>query len=239
MRVGNLVSLFRHQPSGTYHVLYWGGKSHGPPSEVYCLNEYRVLTVGTSNPRRVDCLLTPVEMEVISGMGPRILGSPVLLNGNLYVHWRKRLGVCYHKILLFDTVAESFRHMRPPAVNPHDVMHLFDMGGTLAASTSKDGMTGMRIFMLQDREHDIWAFQYRIELPVMDIRRFQEQGHSWAKVVSGEGDVLVACYGQLLQCDIKGNLVANFEYDDDLPMVLPHRLKESLIQHTFFKKTQN
>uniref|UniRef100_A0ACD6ARA9 Uncharacterized protein n=1 Tax=Avena sativa TaxID=4498 RepID=A0ACD6ARA9_AVESA len=134
-------------------------------------------------------------MEVISGMGPRIFGAPVSLNGNLYVHWRKRWGVPYHKILVFDTVGESFRHMRPPAVNPRHVMHLFDMGGTLAASTSKDGMTGLSIFTLLDREQDIWAFQYRITPPAMDIRRFQEQGDWWAKVVSDEGDVLVSCYG--------------------------------------------
>lgn len=218
-------------------MLYW--TQSDLPSDVYCLNEYRVLTVGASNPRRVDCTLTPVETEVIGGMGPHIFGAPVLLNGNLYVHWRKRWGVRYHKLLVFDTVAESFRNMRPPAVNPRHVMHLIDMGGTLAVSTSKDGMTGLSIFTLQDREHDIWAFQYRITTPVMDIRRFQEQGDWLAKVVSEEGDVLVACYGHLLQCDKKGNLVANFKYGDDIPVVLPHRLKESLVQHPFFNKTDN
>uniref|UniRef100_A0ACD5YZE2 Uncharacterized protein n=1 Tax=Avena sativa TaxID=4498 RepID=A0ACD5YZE2_AVESA len=237
IRVVNLVGLFRHQPSGEYRVLYWT-QSH-LLSDLYCLIEYRVLTVGTRNPRRVDCLLTLLEMGLINGRGPFICGAPVFLSGNLYVHWRKRSSPLYHKILVFDTVAESFRHMRPPAVSPRHVMHLFDMGGTLAASTSKDCMTEMRIFMLQDHEHGVWAFQYRIKLPVMDIKRFQEQGDWWAQVVSEEGDVLVACNGQLLHCDRNGKLVANFKCDDELPTVLPHRLKESLIQHTFFKKKAN
>lgn len=73
----------------------------------------------------------------------------------------------------------------------------------------------------------------------MDIRRLQEQGDFWAKVVSDEGDVLVSCYGHLLHCDKNGSLVANFKYDDDMPVVLPHRLKESLVQHTFFKKMES
>jgi hypothetical protein len=206
-----------------------------------CLIEYRVLTVGTDNPRIIDCSVTPVETELISRGGPPIYGAAVLLGASMHLHWRKVFGVPYHRILVFDTVAESFRHMRPPAVNHRHVMHLFDMGGTLDASTSKDGMTGMSIFTLQDHEQhdDVWSFQYRITLPVMDIRRFQERGDWWAKVVDKEGNVLVTCYEHLLLCDKWGNLVGNSRFDDDLPVVLPFRLKESLIQHTSFQKTEN
>jgi F-box interacting protein len=227
--IGNLVGLFRHQPSGEYRVLYWR-PSNLPFDlfDVYCPDEYRVLTVGTNKSWRVDS-------RTLRWRGQRFFGAPVLLNGSLHMHWR----AVYHRIIVFDTVAETFRYMRPPPVNPSHAMHLFDMGGTLAASTNKDGMSGMRIFMLQDREHGVWAFQYRIELPVMDIRRFHEQGDFWAKLVSDEGDVLVSCYGHLLHCDKKGNLVANFKYDDDLPVVLPHKLKESLVQHPFFEKMED
>uniref|UniRef100_A0ACD5YAN6 Uncharacterized protein n=1 Tax=Avena sativa TaxID=4498 RepID=A0ACD5YAN6_AVESA len=241
LHIENIVGLFRHQPSGEYRVLYWTHSSVPPtlpilPGDVLCPNEYRVLTVGTSKSRLVDCPLT----KMIGALGPIICGAPVILNGRLHVHWTMRADVCYHKILVFDTVAETFRHMIPPSVNPRHAMHLLDMSGRLAVATSKDGVTGVSIFLLQDKEQDVWAFHYRIKLPVMDIRRFQEQGNLWAEVVSEEGDVLVSCYGHLLHFDKKGNLVANFEYDDDdLPVVLPHRLKESLIQHTFFHKTQN
>lgn len=105
---------------------------------------------------------------------------------------RKKLSIVvhYHKILVFDTIADLFRHMRPPAVNPLHAMQLLNIGGTLSVCTSKAGMTGMSIFILQHREHDVWAFHYRVKLPVLDIRRFQEQGDWLAKVVSEEGDVL-------------------------------------------------
>ncbi|CAM0879765.1 unnamed protein product [Alopecurus aequalis] len=241
-RLGSLVGLYRHQPSGEYRVLYFICPN-APlptlilPTTIICPNEYRVLTVGTNEPRRVDCPLT----ELVGGRGPILCGAPVILNGSLHVHWKNRsASTRYHKILVFDTVAESFRHMIPPAVDPRHAMHLLDMGGTLAVATSKDTVT-MSIFGLQDQpQQDVWAFQYRIKLPVVDIRRFQEQGDWWAKVVSGEGDVLVSCYGQLLHCDKGGNLVANFKFDDEIPVVDPHRLKESLIQHAFFeKKTKN
>ncbi|TVU07320.1 hypothetical protein EJB05_47370, partial [Eragrostis curvula] len=141
-------------------------------------------------------------------------------------------------ILVFDTVAESFRHMRPPAVNPRIVLDLFDMNGMLAASCSKDSMMEMTIFLLTNNKGDIWQFQYRIKIPEMVIRPFQEKGDWLAKVVSAEGDLLVACFGWLLHCDRnrKGNLVAKFRYDDDLPVVTPRVLKESLIQHAFFQK---
>jgi hypothetical protein len=138
--------------------------------------------------------------------------------------------------LLFE-FAVSFRHMLPPAVNPCHIMQLFGMDGSLAATSSKDAMMELRIFMLQKESSkgDAWALQYRIKLPEMEIRRFQEQGHWFAKVVS-EGDLLVTCFGWLLHCDREGNLVAKFQFDDDLPVVIPHVLKESLVQHAFFQQ---
>ncbi|CAN6234412.1 unnamed protein product [Urochloa humidicola] len=125
--------------------------------------------------------------------------------------------------------------MRPPAVNPCHIMQLFDMDGMLAASCSKDAMMEMRIFALRDYEREVWSFQYRVKLPEMEIRQFQEQGDWLAKAVSEEGDLLVSCFGWLLHYDRKGNLLAKFQYDDDIPVAIPYRLKESLIQHTFFR----
>ncbi|KAJ1270148.1 hypothetical protein BS78_06G032800 [Paspalum vaginatum] len=236
VEIDNLVGLYRHQPSGEYRVLFW--TQSDIPSERYCLNDYCVLTVGSKKPRRITCSFSQIdnEMELISGMGPYIHGAPVHLHGNLHVHWKKRWDVHYHRILVFDTVAELLRQMRPPAVNPQHTMQLFDMGGKLAASCSTDAFVAMRIFALEDYESQIWSFQYRIKLPEMEIRRFQEQGNWSAKIVSGECDLLISCFGWLLQCDRNGKLLAKFQYDGDLPVVIPHALKESLIQHSFFQK---
>uniref|UniRef100_A0A0A9HQX2 F-box domain-containing protein n=1 Tax=Arundo donax TaxID=35708 RepID=A0A0A9HQX2_ARUDO len=112
----NLVALFHHQPSGEYRVLFW--RQSNLPSEVYCLNDYCMLTVGSNKPRRIICSITPVDEELISGMGPDIRDVPVPLHGKLHVHWQKRWDVRYHRILVFDTVAESFRQLRPPGCEP-------------------------------------------------------------------------------------------------------------------------
>ncbi|KAL6650417.1 hypothetical protein ACP70R_009342 [Stipagrostis hirtigluma subsp. patula] len=232
-----IMGLYRHPPSEEYRVLFWCRGDSTFPTDVYCPIEYRILTVGSDKPRRITFSVTPVEEELIGAPDPTFIGAPVLLHGKLHLHWNKsRRNGGYHKILVFDTVAESFRHMRPPSVNPRHVMQLFDMDGKLAASCSKDAMVEMRIFALQDYESEVWSFQYRIKLPVVEIRRFQEQGDWLAKIVSEEGDLLVSCFGWLLHCDRKDNLLAKFQYDDDLPMVIPHRYKESLIQHSFFEK---
>lgn len=175
----------------------------------------------------------PVELGLINGHGPTFIGAQVLLHANMYFHWKR----CKrHMILVLDTVSELFRHLLPPPVNPRHIMQLFDMNGSLAACSSKDATKEMRIFLLKQSDNgDEWAFQYRIKLPEMDIRRFQEQGDWLAKVVSGEGDLLIACFGWLLHCDRNGNLVAKFRFDNDLPVIVPHLLNESLVQHTFFQ----
>ncbi|CAN6271007.1 unnamed protein product [Urochloa humidicola] len=236
----NIISLYRHQPSGEYRVLFW--RHSNVPSVEYCPIDYCVLTVGSKKPRCITCSIELVNEELrsaLSGMALDIHDTPVHLHGNLHFHWKKRWNVSYHKILVFNTVAKSFRQMRPPAVNPQHAMQLFDMDGKLAASCSKFSFMEMRIFALQDYESEVWSFQYRVKLPEMEIRKFQEQGDWLAKIVSEEGDLLIVCFEWILHYDRKGNLLAKFKYDDDLPVVTPYRLKESLIQHTFFQKKWN
>ncbi|TVU20191.1 hypothetical protein EJB05_36390, partial [Eragrostis curvula] len=111
----SLVGLYRHQPSGEYRVLFW--RPSDVPSELYCATEYCVCTVGSNRQRIIPCSITPVDNELISGRGPYIRDAPVTLHGNLYMH-RQKFYPQYHRILVFDTVAESLRQMRPPPVNP-------------------------------------------------------------------------------------------------------------------------
>ncbi|KAL6839758.1 hypothetical protein ACP4OV_030446 [Aristida adscensionis] len=217
-----IMGLFRHQPSGEYRMLFWRPGDSTLPNPNAQAYHYLTDVAGGK--------------ELIEAPGIRVIGAPVVLHGSLHLHWKKHLrNGGYHKILVFDTVAESFRQMPPPAVNPLRVMQLFDMNGTLAASCSKHTMMEMRIFALQDYQSEVWSFQYRIKLPAMEIRRFQEQGDWLARIVSEEGDVLVSCFGWLLHCDRNGNLLAKFQYNDDLPMLIPHRFKESLVRHKFFE----
>mgnify|MGYP005849931991 CR=1 FL=1 len=83
------------------------------------------------------------------------------------------------------------------------------------AGVRAGGNGGTSIFKLQDHQHDVWALEYRIKLPPMGTRRFNDQGDWCAKVVSEEGDVLVSGYGQLLHRDQKGN---EMKFGSQLPV---------------------
>ncbi|KQJ82664.1 hypothetical protein BRADI_5g10342v3 [Brachypodium distachyon] len=232
--VDSIVVLFlAHQLSSEYRVLFWRykGVSRPPsPIEVHCPIEYFVLTVGCKNPRVVKCLLMPkmpkIEYELI-----------VFIQNRLFLHWRNRAeSICYHKILVFDTLAETFRHTKTPGVKTCDQMQLFDMERVLAAYSSTYRMTGMRIFIMRghyERHNTFWVFHHRIKLLKFDIRRFQEQGDWWAKIVSKDCDLLVSCFGMLLHFDKSGKLAGKFKYDDDVPVILGQKLKYSLIEHRF------
>jgi hypothetical protein len=91
-----------------------------------------------------------------SEMGPCILGAPVHLHESLRMHLKADSAPCHHRIMVFDTVAES-RHMRSPLVNPGHVMHLFDIGGKLAVPTNKDQADGRNsnLFVQVDRAWSI------------------------------------------------------------------------------------
>jgi hypothetical protein len=119
-----IIGLYWHEPSGEYRLLF---SLH--PSFLYDGNpmEYCILTVGFYEVRQIEYSLTEVD---------GIFDAPVLLHGSLNMHWKAKSADCYHWIIVFDIVAESFRHMRPPAVNTGRGAHLLDMGGKLAAGPS-------------------------------------------------------------------------------------------------------
>ena len=67
---GNIIGLYRHQPSGEYRLLFW--RPSNVPSAMYCPNDYCVHTVGSENPRCITCSITLVDEELrraLSGMG--------------------------------------------------------------------------------------------------------------------------------------------------------------------------
>jgi hypothetical protein len=53
-------------------------------------------------------------------------------------------------------------------------------------------------------------------------------------VVSEEGSVLVSNFNRLVQADIEGKLLSDFQYHDQSLLIVPYKLKESLLRHTFF-----
>ncbi|MBC2899444.1 hypothetical protein CFC21_112284 [Triticum aestivum] len=143
-------------------------------------------------------------------------------------------------VLVFDTTTESFRHMRAPIVPGGSDPGLFEMDGTLGIDCHNDAMEIVTIWVLQDYESEVGDIKYRIKLPVGEIRdKFRDDGERWGLgvgVLSGDGDVLLLLNfrGWLLQVDSDGKLIESFDCGHRDLQIYEYRLKQSLVQHTFF-----
>ncbi|CAM0884746.1 unnamed protein product [Alopecurus aequalis] len=155
---------------------------------------------------------------------------PVLLGGSLHWHREQRESGSRDLILVFDTTAESFRHMRSPIHGGTSL--LFEMDGMLAVYSFNDAAKIIDIWVLQDYQREVWAFKCRVKLPVKEIN---VQYTSWdVMVTSSDDDVLVLLrFGdRLLHVDINGKLVASFHRER--VCLTPLRLKQTLVPHNFF-----
>jgi hypothetical protein len=141
-------------------------------------------------------------------------------------------------VTVFDTTAELFRQMRAPAVP--GFAELFEMDEMLGMASFDNGETPIDIWMTQDYDSEVWAFKYRVELPVADLTvRFRLDKFSKLVVASwddGGGHILVKCGEWLLQIGMDGKLVASFHRGS--LRTTEFRLKQSLVPHAFFPKIE-
>ncbi|CAM0879379.1 unnamed protein product [Alopecurus aequalis] len=233
--VSDVAALYHHRPSGEYRVLYRNRKHpYGPGSVAYYL-----LTVGSSLDGQ-RCIGLPVSSPSVKELMSEALldfsNPPVLLHGCL--HW------CYcrswdteSKVLVFDTVDESFRCMQSPiAVKP---ALLRQMDGTLCIHHLDRGTMIVQVWVLQDYGMEVWSLKHKIQLPVLEMKQYvSDKEHlGWAGA-SDNGDTLLSGrYPQLLfHCDRKGKLVDKFQDDYEIRSVLQLSLKESLVRHAFFER---
>ncbi|XP_047056211.1 uncharacterized protein LOC124662416 [Lolium rigidum] len=143
------------------------------------------------------------------------------------------------KLVVFDTISESFRRMHEPS-GGHGTPNLFDMDGTLGIYARNSSNEAIDIWVLESYESEVWDLKYRIKLPVAKIRKeFQDCGDFWEwdfDAVSVDGGVLLLVMVEewLLHIDSDGKLVNSFYRRCRGLSVSEYRLKQSLVQHTFF-----
>ncbi|CAM0884742.1 unnamed protein product [Alopecurus aequalis] len=86
-------------------------------------------------------------------------------------------------------------------------------------------------------ESEVWYHKHRVELSAAEIWRQLRWCDHWdVRVVSGDTGVLLIVTHGLWLCyvDTDGKLVASFRRDGENLYVYQHRLKQTLVQHTFF-----
>lgn len=143
-------------------------------------------------------------------------------------------------ILAFDITAESFRWMRSPFGKAvWRAFHgLFEINCMLGMYCCDDGATFVDIWVLEDYEREVWSLKYRVELPVLEIRReLDVKRDLYSVMVSSEdGDVLVLvnCKRAMLYIGTDGKLLVSLPHDNDGLSITPVKLRASLVPHAFF-----
>ncbi|KAF8671851.1 hypothetical protein HU200_049849 [Digitaria exilis] len=167
-----VAGLYRHSPSGEYRVLYRMGASY-PAVDA----PYYVLTVGSdAKPRCVGLLSASasIKQDVAVWLWHVNQCPPVMLHGCL--HWLFYSSSSHENVLLvFDTVAESFRTMCPPTnenSSRGSRRHLLEMDdGTLGVSYIDERKMTVKLWVLKDYEAEVWSLKYEIELRTVEMRK--------------------------------------------------------------------
>uniref|UniRef100_A0ACD5TRN8 Uncharacterized protein n=1 Tax=Avena sativa TaxID=4498 RepID=A0ACD5TRN8_AVESA len=201
---------------------------------------YHVLTVGSSSLEEQRCIGLPVPSpsveNFISGAWLDHDNPPVVLHDCL--HWYTG---SYHdnerKLVVFDTVDESFRCMPSPVAGY--AVHLCQMDGTLCIRQLDRDTMIVQVWVLQDYEKEVWSLKHKIQLAKAEMTKYvSDKGLSAWNVVSDNGDMVISgrSAGLLFHCDSKGKLVDKFQKNSVTPEVLQLSLKESLVRHAFFER---
>jgi hypothetical protein len=222
--------MYMHCPTGEYRLLL-----HGFLADQIADREDRtsclILTLGSDQP--------PRYIAAIEDVGSRNLDSSALLRGSL--HWYPVQDQTRSKVVIvFDTTSESFRKMRAPDAPAWS--YIFEMDATLGIHSCDKNTETVHIWVLQDYEGEVWERMYNVKLPCREIRReFGWEDDDWdASVVSVDGDVLLLVIHDLwmVYIYIDGELVAKFRQDDHHFESCNLRLKQTLVQHTFFEAVE-
>ena len=139
---------------------------------------------------------------------------------------------------MFDTVNEVFKWLQLPVIL-RNVVSLLEIEGKLAMSNSHIESSYVDLWLLLDYKRVVWAHKYHIELPMIEIRRFEKDGGWSSHIVSEEGDILVDGFDWQMHYDIKGNLLKKFRCNGCLLNFTAHILRESLVPDAVFHNLDN
>ncbi|XBI21858.1 hypothetical protein VPH35_062937 [Triticum aestivum] len=220
----NILRMYQHRPTGKYRLLLHGPLAKG---KIGCY----VCALGSNQP-------------------PRFIGGPKIASALRFktaalvrdsLHWYP----VHHRsesklVLVFDTTIEMFRRMHAPACSScsHHHRDILEMDDTIGIYSYNFAMKTVDIWVLQNYESEVWNYKYLVELPAAQIgKRFGRWEDYWnVNVVSVDGDVfLLLNFGDwLLYVDTDGKLVDSFHRDGQHLYAWKHRLKQTLVSHTFF-----
>jgi hypothetical protein len=136
------------------------------------------------------------------------------------------------RIVVFDTVVESFRFMRRPDGATRFATRLCDMEGSIGFSCFDNEGTSAKIWVLEDYEREVWSIKYHVNFPSKNLSYLRDR-ETYHFVLSQKGDVLVySCStGYMFHCDNTGKLLEEFQCGNPWSLnIIGHGFKESLVK---------
>jgi hypothetical protein len=162
--------------------------------------------------------------------------APVLNRGNL--HWLLEwyhTGYAFSNIIMFDTVAETFRWMRRPS-RQYIWMSLLELKGALAMCNKRDGHI-IDIYVMSDYEAEDWTLTHQINLPAM-APQLNLPARTLRKIAKlNERELLIEYSGCVLHCDIDGKFLGKMECDEpegNRMHITSFRFQENIVPLPFF-----
>jgi F-box interacting protein len=227
----HIKAMYMHHPSGEYRVLY----RNTSYTDLHLDVAYYIFTVPLgSSSRCIGVTSASPDMKKVMiewhEWRPDDLAPPIVLNNCL--HWDPDWIQNDAGIVVFNTLVESFRFMRRPAVATS--FCLCDIEGLMGFSCFDNGYTIAKIWVLEDYEREVWAFKYEVKFPV----EICSDNYSLHLALTQEGYMLA--YGDyelfIFHCDNTGNLLEEFRWETTDSTMIGHWFKESLVKPDFFPK---
>ncbi|KAL6899191.1 hypothetical protein ACP4OV_005849 [Aristida adscensionis] len=236
--MGDIVGFYHTPgpPGGReYRVLYHVGRR-----DEDCM--YSILRFPDHQVRHIGrpTNLAFIDLVLATGISPSFEMPPIMVRGRL--HWRPQVNQFNSYLIVFDTAAEQFRHLRPPRVFddnrwvPIEGDQLLEINGRLAMVVVDPISVG--VWVLRDYARHIWVFQYRVELPVAaidDNHGYDEEAALSAVVLalSQQRNELVQCTHPLFQSDAMGTVLRTYQLAGHCTVLSGFMLQESLLLHAF------
>uniref|UniRef100_A0ACD5XFP5 Uncharacterized protein n=1 Tax=Avena sativa TaxID=4498 RepID=A0ACD5XFP5_AVESA len=227
----HLLGMYPHSPTGEYRLLLHRTLTNLlPEDQAGCY----VFALGSDQPPRY--IGEPVAAA------STYLHTPALLRDSL--HWypvhRQSDPQQYHigskVVIVFNTTSELLGQMRAPGVPARSLV--FEMDATLGIYSFDEDMRTVDIWVLQNYESEVWEWVYSVKLPVAEIKeQIRCLYDNWTVsvvLVDGEVLLLVSYVGWMFYVGIDGELVDNFNRDGQEIYSWDLRLKQTLVQHSFF-----
>ncbi|VAI88632.1 unnamed protein product [Triticum turgidum subsp. durum] len=230
-----IAGLYFHRPSGSYRVLCCLKTTEDGQFRAV----YQVYTLGSGDLRCIGKALEPwTSGDLARAMPMMVSFQPhVLAGGRLYWQPIKLPGAGgngkVNNMLVFDTMAESFQHLLSPVEGAF--LEPFEMNGTLGLY-DYHGSTA-DLWVLEDHESWAWSLKHRIKLQVMAFSLVPDIQGGVLLLSENEESGLLWQYLQHVS-GADGSISTRYEWSAYLKL-RRHRLRESLVQHSFFSMEGN